>query len=161
MNFKRNRTIWTGDFSHTCKVARVESTNFPFRIMYQRPATRMKKSVECHWSLIQISSSIFEPPMLFPHWFLSVCLELFFVERPLTGVDSLALRPYTKCKWSKCCRQVVNIGSFRIVRVFQQISCRRPLSCFGDNSFDNSLKTLSFVCLRLPVWVCKAYHHPL
>ena len=32
--FKRLRTIGTGDFSHMCKVARAESTNFPFRVTY-------------------------------------------------------------------------------------------------------------------------------
>ncbi len=31
---KRHRTIGTGDFRHMCKVACIESTNFPFRIMY-------------------------------------------------------------------------------------------------------------------------------
>ena len=31
---KRHRTIRTGHFNHMCKVARVKSTNFPFRIMY-------------------------------------------------------------------------------------------------------------------------------
>ncbi len=33
MLLKRDHTIGTGDFSHMCKVARVESSNFPFRIM--------------------------------------------------------------------------------------------------------------------------------
>ena len=31
---KRHRTIGTGDFRHTCKVAHVESTNFPLPIPY-------------------------------------------------------------------------------------------------------------------------------
>ncbi len=39
---KRHRTIGTADFSHMCKVARVGSSNFPFRIMCQHPDTKVK-----------------------------------------------------------------------------------------------------------------------
>ncbi len=49
---KRHRTIGTGNFSHMCKVARVESTNFPFRIMYESEI-KWQNRQQCSCNLLE------------------------------------------------------------------------------------------------------------